>query len=170
MKGTTLETNELVEQAAPQTKPCQYPSCGNTIPMGNEFPYCEVCRVLAIRNSITITQDPTAPFTERHDHIFARMITLMRPEEILLAVQKAEASYLAFQKEYKACELSLPSTKRTWKSLELQLEEARGMGTQPKVKRIPGKKRETKKEKLTKQFGGNTELVEKIFGDDYSDL
>ena len=165
MKGKSKqpmnETEQLISSQGDNDKPCRYPTCKNRIPKDSEFEFCEVCRVVAIRNAVTLMADPIAPAPmERRDSIFHTTICNMRAEEILRAVQYTEYLYLNFCKIVKARQLDLPSTKRNWNTLQGEVDEARS--TKKTAKST--KPRTSKRDKLIK-LAGSREAAEAIMGD-----
>lgn len=169
----SLEDFSDLGAEAAGTRPCQYKDCKNRIPQNSEFQYCEVCRTILVRNTLALCQDPTspAPISER-DWVFHNTLNLMRPEEIMNAAAHAEWAYLNFSKVIKARQLELPSTKRSWKNLNEQLEEARGISNAPSGKEVKERKqkkeKKTSKEKLIKMFGSE-EAAKEVMGE-FDDL
>ena len=80
---------------------CSYPSCENKILAEGEYNMCEPCRVLSVRNTIALIINPAEAHMERRDAVFSTLITRMKVDEILNAVQKIEWAYLEFQKVIK---------------------------------------------------------------------
>jgi len=146
-----IMTDSVIESPLGLVEPCQYPSCKNNIPAGGQFRYCEVCRVLAVRNAITITTDPFAPFTERQEPIFQNMICNMRSEEIIRYNEKVEWAYLATKKAIYAQGLALRNTPEHFNQLSEEAEAYRKANPTPKTQNRYEKIAEKKVERMVRK-------------------
>lgn len=156
--------NEVLEESRSDTKGCAYPGCPNTILANSGYEMCEVCRVLSLRNSITITLDPSSPINSRRNEITARMIHNMRPEEILRLVQNVEFMYLELQKTLKSNQLEV------YRRVKFQeaTDEVTNERHKPKAPKAVAKK-QTNKAKLSALLG-DEETARELLGGDFSDL
>ena len=144
----------IMENENPLVKPCQYPKCKNTVLAESEFTYCEVCRILALRNQVTILMDPSAPITDRREMIFHTMVHNMRPDEIINAVQKIEWIYLELQKQLSTKKLEEHRRSKFAESIADMNEKRAANSTRaPKVKAKKESKQKSVADKLRLQFG-----------------
>lgn len=157
-------TESLIGSTDDNTKPCKYPSCTNRMPLASNSDYCEVCRCLAIRNAIALTLDPTAPFMDRHEHVFQSMLHLLKPDEIILGTEKIERAYMDFQKAIKAHQLESHRAARHQFILE-DMDHHRSQSKTPKTK----SKRAKKADKLADMFG-SVDAAKEVMGGEYDDM
>lgn len=158
--------DEMIADEISETKGCQYPGCENSLPASAEFEYCEVCRAITLRNSISILLDPMAPISDRAELFFARAIHLMRPDEVLNAVRKVEWIYLELNKQLKSAQLEIYRKQKFEEGMEL----ARADREKPRAPKSTEKKVKTttsKRAKLEAQFG--VEGAKRLLNDNTDD-
>lgn len=160
--------DQLVSDELAETKGCQYPGCENSIPGNSEFSYCEVCRALTLRNSISILLDPTSPINDRQGMIFDRAIHLMRPDDILNAVRKVEWIYLELQKQLNNAKL-IEHRKQKFDDALASMRTEREKPKAPKAAAARENKKKKNREKLNDLLGG-AENVRKILEEEKVDI
>lgn len=138
-KGMRNTMDDLFQDEANAVKKCSYKGCENTMPASVESEYCEVCRCLVIRNNLTITLDPTSPFSDRRDMVFGRMIHLMKPDEIIQAIDKLQWAYLELNKIAKSDLIEKHKAARNQEAMRLVNEE-RSKPKTPKTAKKRGKR------------------------------
>lgn len=164
-KVATME-NETLE-----VKKCKYKDCENTIPYNNDFDYCEVCRLLSIRNTLAVVQDPSTPIlTERIDLIHSALFHNMRPEEKLNLTHHVEYLYLALKKELASRELTEYRSTKFKEALD-EVNSERNKPRAPKTVSREKRREVRSTDKVAKLFGGDRDAARRILGKvDVSDL
>ena len=136
------------------TKNCAYPGCENTTLSDSQFEYCDVCRTLSLRNAHAILIDPTAPISDRANMIFAKAISLQKPEETLNAVHKIEWLYLEYQKV----------------SHSFKMEEHRKLRFNEAMGEVENERRKANTPKLQKKKEKRESYLKTALGDKYDEL
>lgn len=152
-----------------ETKNCLYPGCENTILKTAQFEYCDTCRTIAARNAVALIIDPTNHTElERSREVTHTLLHNLSGDEILATFKKLENLYTEFGKVIRINNIQ-SSTRKPFKSLQEQIEEARSLNEQSSIaarrkrkevekshdKRVASK--DKKLEKMMKLTGGNRE-------------
>lgn len=166
--------SELLSAETNSIKKCEGEKCSNTLPLNSQFPYCEVCRTLISRNSLTILLDPHSPHpTHTHLqrlHVHTQMLTALSGEEVIRLVQNLEDVYLNTKKHIMANKVET-STQRAKHTMGEEHHSAvsanRSMSPAEKTHKKYAKIKQSRAEKLTKLVGGNAEEAKRLMGETF---